>query len=108
MAVDTYLLEVMGNIVFDSALSYFATMKLIDDNIIGKETLVPHYQTVKLIFERYQVLKLIRDCSNPTRFEQLRGFRAVRIDPQQDRAFRTATTPRANGPAVLQSISSRT
>ncbi len=78
MAVDTYLLEVMGNIVFDSALSYSATMKLIDDNIIGKETLVPHYQTVKLIFERYQVLKLIRDCSNPTRFERLRGFRVDR------------------------------
>ena len=33
MAVDTYLLETMGNIVFNSALSYFATMKLIDDNI---------------------------------------------------------------------------
>ena len=95
MAVDTYLLETMGNIVFNSALSYFATMKLIDDNIIGKDTLAPHYQTVRVIFERYQVLKMIRDCSNPARFEQLRGFRAVRIDPQQDRAFRTATTPRA-------------
>ena len=89
MAMDTYLLETMGNIVFNSALSYFATMKLIDDNIIGKDTLVPHYQTVRVIFERYQVLKMIRDCSNPTRFEQLRGFRAVRIDPQQDRAFET-------------------
>ena len=72
MAVDTYLLETMGNIVFNSALSYFATMKLIDDNIIGKDTLVPHYQTVRVIFERYQVLKMIRDCLNPTRFEQLR------------------------------------
>ena len=51
MAMDTYLLETMGNIVFNSALSYFATMKLIDDNIIGEETLVQHYQTVKLIFE---------------------------------------------------------
>ena len=88
MAVDTYLLEVMGNIVFDSALSYSATLKLIDDNIIGKGAR-PALPDRQVDLRAYQVLKMIRDCSNPTRFEQLRGFRAVRIDPQQDRAFET-------------------